>query len=214
MTQHSSAYSITHHICGLLCLLIACSAEASPATSQSEVVYQNPERTFQETISETSWTGTPLVSETSDNGESESDPFPESVSSSVVNCSDSMYMCVQAVSRTIAIPRAGFKPHDKYEKDGVIFHVETCIRGDSARCQVALVSAKCADRNDHRPYGCAQPPRTGQSPRFRYVIYFLYNDQYGITAMGVTSRIAKTISAMRLVATQSILVGTKGLLKN
>ncbi|MEJ1962354.1 MAG: hypothetical protein WDO56_12755 [Gammaproteobacteria bacterium] len=98
-----------------------------------------------------------------------------------------------------------------YEKSGVRFSVEECIAGDGRTCWVALVSAKCkfreSDESDCRLASASQ----GET--FEYIVYFIYNDSYGITAMGFADREQTSPEQRLLVATQSILLGDAGLLK-
>jgi hypothetical protein len=48
--------------------------------------------------------------------------------------------------------------------------------------------------------------------RVEYVLYFLFNEHFGITAMGAGNRIARSAAARRAVASQEILIGDQGLL--
>jgi len=210
--RKTGACSLGSLICSLLWLATTHSASANSSTGAIDIVYENPERTFRNSITETTWTVGPIAATTPLPTQAASNPFTESIGHPVVNCSDSMYRCVQSWSRTIAIPRTGLKPGSKYEKDGVLFDVETCLRGDSERCQVALVSAKCESRTGDGMCSHSRRTRKGQPVRIEYVLYCLYNDDFGVTAMGIANRVASTIQAKRAVATQSVLVGERGLL--
>lgn len=194
-------------ICNLLWLVTAQDVSAAPSAN---IVYENPERTLRTSITENIWAVGPIFATTP--LPSQVGLFIDTVGLPVVDCSDSIYRCVQSWSRTIAIPRAGLKPGLKYQKDGVLFDVETCLRGDAERCQVALVSAKCEARVGDGPCSHFRPSRKEHPVRFEYILYFFYNEDVGVTAMGVTDRVASTLSAKRAVATQSVLVGTHGLL--
>src|SRR3569833_2272 len=179
-------------------------ASADQPGIEDAVVYENAERTFQTRITRTTWTIGPLLAVTSLPSESRSNPFSESISHPIIDCSDSTYRCVHAWSRTLAIPRAGLAPRATYSKDGVIFDVHQCFRRNRGSCQVALVSARCEQRSEDGPCEKApEPPRP--NPKFAYVVYFFFNDDFGITAMGTTDRLAPTASARRAIATQSIL---------
>ena len=214
----SSSFSKTRSRLGkslICCLLWAATSHTASAKSSEgtiDIVYENPERTSRNSISETTWTVGAIVATTPLSTQAASNPFTEAIGHPVVNCSDATYRCVQSWSRTIAVPRAGLKPGAKYEKDGVLFDVETCLRGDTERCQVALVSAKCESRTGEGICSISHSTRKGKPARFEYVMYFFYNDDVGVTAMGIADRVASTIQAKRAVAVQSVLVGTRGLL--
>jgi len=199
-------------ICNLLWLATSQSARASSPAGAIDIVYENPERTFRNSITEATWTVGPIIATTPLPSQVGSNQFTESIGHPVVDCSDSIYRCVQSWSRTIAIPRAGLKSGLKYEKDGVLFDVETCLRGDAERCQVALVSAKCESRAADGTCSHSRSTRKEQPVRLEYVVYCFYNEGVGVTAMGVANRVASTLSAKRAVATQSVLVGMRGLL--
>jgi hypothetical protein len=199
-------------MCGLSWLATAQGASTGPSTGATDIAYENPERTFRNVITETTWTVGPIVAATPLQSQAGSNPFTESIWHPVVDCSDPMYRCVQSWSRTIAIPRAGLKSGLKYEKDGVLFDVETCLRGDVDRCQVALVSAKCEGRSGDGTCSHSRSTHKEKPARFEYVMYFLYNEDVGVTAMGIGNQVASTLSAKRAVATQSVLVGVRGLL--
>jgi hypothetical protein len=62
---------------------------------------------------------------------------------------------------------------------------------------------------------CLPTPRSGRGPRavYEYVIYFLYNEDFGITAFGATDHIVTNEAAKLATATQMILMSPTGLLK-
>jgi hypothetical protein len=134
----------------------------------------------------------------------------EVVGERLTDCSDSQYRCVNSWTRTYAIPRKRLSPTSAYVKDGVTFRVESCLRGDEAVCQVALIGGYCLAAPD---YGCSQGLPEGQSPKWGYVTYFLYNEDFGITAMGVTNGPPAEVSEKMVIASQSILQGSRGLLR-
>ncbi len=135
--------------------------------------------------------------------------FSEVVGEKVVDCSDDEYRCISSWMRTYAIPRRKLLPADVYVKDGVTFRIEKCLRGDTDVCQVALIGGYCAKTPDD---SCLIDVSEEQSDRWLYVTYFLYNEDFGITAMGVTKSPPTTVDEKVLIASQLVLQGNKGLL--
>ena len=176
-----------------------------------QIVYVNAERTFEVIVTETTWTVGAIPARIPLANPVDSNPFTERVGHAVKDCSDTTYQCLQAWSRTLAVPRAGLRPGSAYSKEGVVFNVEECIRGKGARCQVAVVSAICEERDADGP--CRTATSKMHAP-LEYVIYFMYNEDFGITAMGVANQVASTAESRRVIASQSILISKKGLLKN
>lgn len=184
-------------------------------TDAGEVVYVNAERTFETRVTSSMWTVGPILALKPLPSQTDTNPFTESVGHPVIDCSDSSVRCVRSWSRTLAVPRAGLRIGENYRKDGVVFHVEECLRGGAKRCQVALVSATCWHRSagemcDEKARGGAHGASGGP---VEYVVYFIYNDDFGITALGVANRVASTPAARREFATQSLLISSRGLLK-
>jgi hypothetical protein len=107
------------------------------------------------------------------------------------------------------------RSHQTYEKHGVIFYVEECLRGDARRCQVALISGKCGHAPSLREMRCLPTPRGGVGSQavYDYVIYFLYNEDFGITAFGATDHLVATKAGRLAIATQMVLVSPVGLLR-
>jgi hypothetical protein len=176
-----------------------------------QLIYVNAERTFEVIVTETTWTVGSIPARVPLANAANSNPFTEKVGHAVRDCSDTTYQCVQAWSRTLAVPRTGLRPGSVYSKEGVLFSIEECIRGKGARCQVAIVSAKCEERDADGPCRIAS---SKTHAHLEYVIYFIYNEDFGITAMGVANQVAPTAEGRRMIASQSILISKKGLLKN
>jgi hypothetical protein len=175
------------------------------------VVYENAERTLQTTITRSLWTVGPVAAEAQAPAESDTEPFAEPIARDMVDCSDETLRCAQAWGWTLAVPRAGLRSRARYSKDGVAFRVHECLRGDQQRCQVALISAVC--ERELRQGRCTRSVRqTRPGARVEYVLYFLFNEDFGITAMGAGNRIARSPAARRAVASQEILIGDQGLL--
>jgi hypothetical protein len=202
--------------CVALAVLMSTMTLAADVNQQGgarEIVYDDPERTFETRISDFTWTIGPILASKPLSSQTKSNSFTESIGNPVIDCSDSTVKCLRSWSRTLAVPRAGLRPGEIYRKDGVVFDVEECLRGDAERCQVALVSAKC----QHRGVGemCAeQTEATGSLVgHVEYIVYFIYNDDFGITSLGIANRVAATPAARRGIATQSVLISSRGLLQ-
>jgi hypothetical protein len=96
-----------------------------------------------------------------------------------------------------------------------MFHVEECLRGDTRYCQVALISGMCGHAPSIREMRCQPTPRSGVGSRavYDYIVYFLYNEDFGITAFGATDRVVTTEAGKLAIATQMILMSPAGLLR-
>jgi hypothetical protein len=186
---------------------------ASPPDSPADIVYEDVARTMQTRISTSAWTIGPIVPEKSLPSWSSSHPMPEQLVHPTVDCSDSTFLCVRTWAYTLAIPRDGLKPGGRYVKEEVVFHVEECLRADHNRCQVALIGASCGTFHMGDTGGSckASPKPLYPGAKVGYVVYFFFNEDYGITAMGVAERIASSSASRRQIATQQILVGDRGL---
>jgi hypothetical protein len=188
-------------------------ADLHQQVDAGEIIYVNAERTFETRVSGSTWTIGPILALKPLPSQTKSNLFTESIGHPIVDCSDSIVRCVRSWSRTLAVPRAGVKPRETYRKDGVVFDVEECLRGDTERCQVALVSATCWHRSDGEMCDEKTEAHGGSSANVEYVVYFIYNNDFGITALGVANRVATTPAARRGLATQSVLISSRGLLK-
>lgn len=176
----------------------------------STVVYETPARTSFEEIGGGLWsvgTSPPKIRTREQN---EDAMFGEVVGEKLVDCSDGQFRCVSAWTRTYAVPRRRLSPVDVYEKGGVTFRVEQCLRGDANICQVALIGGYCAESSDGR---CVAQPPENRPAQWGYVTYFLYNEDIGITAMGVTETPSTSTEGKMSIATQSVLQGPSGLLR-
>jgi hypothetical protein len=178
-------------------------AHADPDRGASPIVYVDPEHLYRDNVYDKIWKTDPIVAKEADNAWYQG--FSEGVSSPVLDCSDESYRCIESWSRTLAIPKTRLGQHARYEKNGVIFEVENCLRLTQATCNVALISGKHSRKRD-------DSTEADKTATFDYVVYFIFNENNGITAMGVTRQSMTTIPAMREIATQTVLVGERGLL--
>ncbi len=206
---------VSRHLCLLTMLTggfasLALAADKESQLDSAVVVYESPGRTSFEEIGDGHWS-VGLTQPTSETlSQKEDFMLWEVVGERLVDCSDRQYRCVSSWHRTYAIPRRRLSPTDIYAKDGVTFKVEKCLRGDAAICQVALIGGYCVSARNERS---TPEPREEQPAPWLYVTYFLYNEDFGITAMGVTQSPAATVDEKLAIASQSILRGSKGLLR-
>jgi hypothetical protein len=135
----------------------------------------------------------------------------ELVGQPVVDCSDAAYRCMRSWTHTLAIPRAGLKLHASYQKDHVTFVVEDCLRKDGDTCSVAVISGRCVVVN--RDGSCA-PEKAGNVSvsKFENVDYFIYNQDFGITALGSTDRLRAAADERLAIASQLVLTSDFGIL--
>jgi hypothetical protein len=139
----------------------------------------------------------------------------EVVGHRVTNCSDSQYRCLESWGRTFAVPRVPLRAYQRYQKRGVLFRVEECLRRSARRCQVALISGICGHTLSVRETRCLAKPLSGSGRNavYDYVVYFLYNEDFGMTAFGTTDHVETTEARKLAIATQMILMSPTGLLK-
>ena len=130
-----------------------------------------------------------------------------------IDCSTATYRCVRVMGWwTLAVPRHGLNNSSRYIVDKTAFRVEKCLRGSGTVCQIALIGARC-DRISIRHGNCVLTPPAGKPrPKDGYTIYFVYNEDYGITAMGVAAHGLTSFQAKQSVLTQLVLVAKRGLL--
>lgn len=141
--------------------------------------------------------------------------FEESLGYPIYDCSTSSYRCLRTWFRVFAVPRGQLSPKMNYAVDGVQVQVETCLRGSGQVCQVALISADCQlmvgdDACELYPGGRVKSPQPGP------ITYFIYNEDYGVTAFGTAGEWpapAERLDVANRVATQVVLQGDAGLLK-
>ncbi len=140
--------------------------------------------------------------------------FTEFLGSPTRDCSDAHYRCVAADQNVLAIPRKQLSLAMTYTVVGTIFTVEECIRGVGNKCQVALIKGDCQfvqlaeNLRECAPY----PDGRAKSPQQGGVYYFIYNEDYGITSLGIVDDEVHSKSEMMAVAKTYVLQGNVGLL--
>lgn len=210
--MRSTSGRVSYLVLAALTSTLSLGADAGRRAEAGDIVYVDAERTFETRVSSSTWTIGAILAAKPLPSERGSNPFTEAIGHPVIDCSDATVRCIRSWSRTLAVPRAGLKPRETYRKDGVVFDVEECIRGDAELCQVALVSAKCWHRSASELCDEKSETRSNPNASAEYVVYFIYNDDFGITAFGIVNRVAKTRAARRALATQSVLISAHGLL--
>jgi|GEM_PF-2671572 len=131
----------------------------------------------------------------------------------VRDCSDANFRCLALDDQAFAVPRKRLVQNDRYVANGNSFAVVKCIRGYKDICQVALIRAECYYNRIKK--GCAptQAERTGNDAS--WLLYFIYNEDFGVTAYGIAPLTGQTASPeeMLAIAKSFILVGDNGILK-
>lgn len=216
MSAHRPHYRRTVFVIVGICLTLfgkqnlLCSADL--AVPQS-IVYLDPARTVKTVVTDRSWTQGPILDGPQAAEEmARQGLLPEQLSRPIADCSDEKFRCIRAWSRVLAVPVSGLSRNLVYKKNGVLFSVEECIRGAGNSCRVALLSAKCKYRETDES-DCRLMTEAKRGEVFEYIVYFLYNEGYGITAMGVTDREQAFRLQKMAVATQLVLASDAGLLK-
>jgi hypothetical protein len=140
--------------------------------------------------------------------------FVEFLGAETNDCSDDRFKCVAADQNILAIPRKNLSDGMEYTVNGTIFTVKECLRSAEKLCQVALIEGDCQlVRLAEGLRECATyPGGRKKSPQQGAVHYFIYNEDYGVTAFGLEDDKIEKISEMRMSAQNYILQGNIGLL--
>ena len=198
---------------GIALLAVAHLAAASEeGREERQIVYEDAARTFREAIVGGSWEGGNIVPAGPAESQKRDIMFDEQLSYAVRDCSDATYRCIVSSHQVYAVPRAGLSPTAVYSAGGALFKVEECLRGDGHRCQVALVSSDCQRTSND---GCVQMAAGRSASRDPGpFVYFIYNEDFGITAFGVVKGPVENRELRRFSAAHMILQGQRGLLAN
>jgi hypothetical protein len=131
----------------------------------------------------------------------------------VRDCSDHEFRCLLFDGIAIAVPRKGLSPSAAYTVAGNRLKVAKCIRGTDAVCQVALVSVECQLDPYMGPDGACVTDASKSPKGVRTdVLYFIYNEDYGVTAFGFGVPAGSPDDMMEK-ASEFHLLGDVGLLK-
>jgi hypothetical protein len=197
----------------LLLMGAACSSQPTATDRSQSVRYESIGRTGYYVFSKGSAThGLSMARNPTSEQQRE---FQESLGYSLYDCSTSSYRCLRTWFRVFAVPRGQLSSSMKYSVDGVQLRVEACLRASGDVCQVALISADCQlmvgdDACKLHPDGRAKSPQPGP------ITYFIYNEDYGVTAFGTAGEWpepAERLDVAQRVASQVVLQGDAGLLK-
>lgn len=127
-------------------------------------------------------------------------------------CSDERFKCITFESLAMAVPRAGLKAEASYTVAGAKLKVVKCYRGKGDVCQVALIESDCYISG----YATGCLPDPAKAPRgggHWERLYFLYNEDFGVTSFGFSLEKSFTDAQIDALARNYILVGDTGLLK-
>ena len=196
----------------LLALVAIVTARAHNKNQSSPpAVYENAARSFRESIANGVWEGGAIAPRKSLPSQDEDVMFDEVLGYPVHDCSSIKYRCIFSSHRVYAVPKIMLKPADNYVAGGAQFKIEDCLRGDAKICQVAVISSDC--QNPVPKDACeliVGGRRYNKNPG--PFVYFIYNEDFGITAFGVTGQPAITAGERLTVASQMVLQGMRGLL--
>jgi hypothetical protein len=199
-----------------LCLLLTGLGLSSSAVGtgerspdQCKSIYIDAARMNQTTVTAQEWGIGQIASRGATRSSQSTGNLLESSYQPTIDCSDAVYKCVRSWGRTLAIPRRGPRLHESYEKDHVKFVVDGCLRFDKEICTVAIVSGRCAQVN---PDGsCAKGALASAHSKYDNVDYFIYNDDFGVTALGSTDRPRASIDERVAIASQMVLISNVGI---
>lgn len=198
---------------GILFAFVSAIAVPHPhvGPARSDSLYESPERTFYERFHGDVWESAKVAPKKPLGFQKRDGLYLEKLGHELHDCSDVRYRCVYGFFRVFAIPRQTLSPTEVYVVAGSVLRVEQCLRGDSSVCQVALISSDCQERV--RPDTCSQTTEGKAKNRMRGpVLYFIYNEDFGVTAYGSSPNRVQTRDGQRVVATQMVLQGNRGLL--
>jgi hypothetical protein len=192
--------------------ILNCAAVCTAAADvqSAELTYEDAARTSRETFANgTHVTGQILPRKRTD-GQKRDLFFGERLGDAAHDCSDWEYRCLYVQLRVYAVPRRRLLSGATYEAAGAKFRVEDCLRGDGRLCQVALISSIRPVRPGEGYEQWFGKAGAGglQSP----IVYFIYNEDFGVTAFGMTFSPAQSAADRMVAATDKILQSKVGLL--
>jgi hypothetical protein len=201
-------------------LILPGTSSGKPQPSTAAPTYHDPQRMHFETFLpdrrknvSAEWAETGPIAPKRPLTEADKDPWSSEVLvASLINCSDEKVRCMYSVNRVFAVPKAGFRPDSSFDAGGARFKVERCLRGTDELCQVALVSSDCQLR---LPSGeCKLVPGGREASTAPGMVgYFIYNEDFGVTAYGGSRSALPTFEAQRAAAVSMVLQGEYGLLR-
>ncbi len=201
---------------GVVLLVASLLSSCTTSRAKDPITYVDVSRTFTNIIENSIWTSRAISAYEPDVNENVGLAGRESLSSLYADCSDSNFLCARNGIDVFAIPRSRIQTRS-YVANGVRFRIEKCIRGNTDHCSVFLISGTCDELSDVLADG-EQECRTrslepdDQKREVAYVKYFVFNDDYGVTAFGVTSSVRASESDQLSILTQAVLTSNYGIL--
>ncbi len=192
----------------------------APRVPQSPVeastTYVNIGHTYQSTLKDLTWTHHELSAIARDGDAAGVNSGWEELTNLAVDCSDAQVRCITDDIYVFAVPRSelGLQP---YVVRGVRFQVEKCFRGGSDHCSVALVSGTCdrlSELSENDEQHCIPSAYTSpsQQTKYAYVLYFVINENIGVTAFGIAPEPLAGDAERLAIVTQAVLTSGRGLL--
>ena len=196
----------------ILAVLLCTSAcvHAPAAVPHSHVRYESITRTGYYSFED--GTGTFGLIQPATASSSQLPVFSDDLGKPIYDCSNSEYLCLRTWFRVFAVPHRSISGELGFTVGGAQIRVEQCIRESDRGCQVAVLRADCELMIGLDECGAYAGGRE-KSPAPGPVTYFVYNEDYGITAFGTSSVIAEDPQQQLMIATQLVLQGSVGLLK-
>lgn len=129
-----------------------------------------------------------------------------------MDCSNAEFRCIDGGSFVLAVPTGPLRPNASFMLLGAKISVVECLRGSGRACQVALIETDCQNRPTLTSCGTF-PGGRAKAPRMGDCIYFIYNEDYGITSFGPSYvKGQASIDYAQKTARRFILRGDRGLL--
>lgn len=152
--------------------------------------------------------------------------LPESLDGDVIypvkKCDDNEHVCAFFEFSVLAVPErygqqgGGLSSTTMYLVAGANLKVEDCLRSDQDVCDAVLMSSDCqmAFINSLNERSCENPTTVtnGDEVKKHYMTYFIYNEDFGVTALGFSDTPAKSKAEMLAIASEYILKGEVGFL--
>lgn len=179
--------------------------------------YMNPSRTFSQQVvilpeaGGVMWKGVNVYPKHPTSAQKEDISLTEVAFDPIHFCSNSTYRCIYGAYRVFAVPRTGLTATSAYAVGGAVFRVQHCLRSGDNRCQVALISSDCQQRSAED--ACEQVSgEHSRSSASGPVLYFIYNEDFGVTSYGSAEQPVGTKDVQMTIASGWILKDGKGLL--
>jgi hypothetical protein len=208
MSVNFSAVRITAFATAFM--LLSCSLGPKAQGGAAEITYEDIKRVSYERYSAQEMTGGRHVPKRMLVSQSDDVLLGEQLIHPIKDCSTTLFVCKKAWSRVFAVPRQRLVPNASFEVAGASFKVEVCLRGDVDVCQVALLSMTCLISEEAQCHDVGETPDS--TSKAVPSLYYIYNEDFGVTSYGVTERGASNQDEMIGIAGHLVLQGKRGLL--